>query len=142
MYIVSNTILQAITFSQNGLTFKPIPLNFYALEKGQTLSKSILSFSENHAVFFSFPVKMACFLVRKYSEHDVQVTSILNVQSTFWHNVEPTVMIHHTQNHTSKRRWDSTLKELLYLYVIWTFENGNEEEGRSVLCTKKYVNAT
>ena len=77
------------------LTFKATPLNFYALEKGQTLSKPILTFSENHAGFVPISGKMASFLVRKYSETDVQVTSISNVQSTFWHSVQPTVMIRH-----------------------------------------------
>ena len=40
--------------------------------------------------FCSISGKMASFLVRKYSENDVQVTSISDVQSTFWHNVQPT----------------------------------------------------
>ena len=36
------------------LTYKATPLNFYALKKGQTLSKPFLTFSENHAVLFHF----------------------------------------------------------------------------------------
>ena len=39
-------------------------------------------------LFCSISGKMASFLARKYSENDVQVTSISNVQSTFWHNVK------------------------------------------------------
>ena len=51
-------------------------------------------------LFCSISAEMASFLVRKYSEIDVQVTSILNVQPSikFWHNVQPTVMIRHIQN--------------------------------------------
>ena len=36
------------------LTFKATPFQFYALEKGQSLSNPILTFSKNHAALFHF----------------------------------------------------------------------------------------
>ena len=117
VYIVSNTILQAIHFSENGISVS----NFWSYPSQSLCPRKMTNFKQTNfdffwksCGFFFISGKMASFLVRKYSENDVQVISILNVQSTFRHNVQPTIMIRYIQYHTSKRHWDSKFKELVY----------------------------
>ena len=64
------------------LDLKPTSLYFCALPKGQTLGKYLLNFLKV-MLSCSTSGKMASFLVRQYSEHDVHMTLFSNGQSTY-----------------------------------------------------------
>ena len=54
-------------------------------------------------LFCSTSGKMASFLIRLYSEHDVHITAISNVQSASCHDVQQTSIIRQVKRFTSKR---------------------------------------
>ena len=80
--------------------------------------------------------KIASYLVWQYSEHDVHVTFISNVQSTSGHIVQSTSMIRHIKRYTSKWRWDLTFREVVFLYIFWTVMTSNDDDGTSKLRPK------
>ena len=63
------------------LHFKATPLNFCALTKAATVDNFFFLNFLKVMLFCSTSGKMASFLVRPYSKHDVHIMSVSNVQS-------------------------------------------------------------
>ena len=103
---------------------------FVPFEKGLTLSKYSLNMLKV-MLSCSTSSKIASFLVRQYSEQDVHLTSILNVQFTSWHSLYLKTIIHHIKRYMSKGRWDSTFKEFFLLISF--------ERSRPVTTKKEHL---
>ena len=80
---------------------------------------------------------MASFLVKKYSENDVQVTSISNVQSPFWRNVQPSAMIRYILHYSPK---DIEIQRSKNFNISTSFGRSSDEEER--FTSKNYVYTT